>query len=75
MSKLTENASRDVGITFANELSIICDELGIDVWELIKLSNHHPRVNILEPGQELGAIVLLLTLGLLFQKILIPVRL
>ena len=43
MSKLTENASRDVGIAFANELSIICDELGIDVWELIKLSNHHPE--------------------------------
>lgn len=54
MIKLTENASRDVGIAFANELSIICDQLDIDIWELIKLSNLHPRVNILQPGPGVG---------------------
>lgn len=54
MCKLTENSSRDVGIAFANELSIICDELGINVWELIRLANHHPRVNILQPGPGVG---------------------
>jgi len=54
MAKLTENASRDVNIAFANELSIICDELGINVWELIKLANRHPRVNILQPGPGVG---------------------
>jgi len=54
MSKLTENASRDVGIAFANELSIICDKLEIDVWELIGLANRHPRVNILQPGPGVG---------------------
>lgn len=54
MVKLTENASRDVGIAFANELSMICDDLDIDVWELIDLSNRHPRVNILEPGPGVG---------------------
>jgi UDP-N-acetyl-D-mannosaminuronic acid dehydrogenase len=54
MSKLTENSFRDVNIAFANELSIICDELNIDVWELIKLANHHPRVNILQPGPGVG---------------------
>ena len=54
MAKLTENASRDVGIAFANELSIICDKLDINVWELIKLANHHPRVNILQPGPGVG---------------------
>ena len=54
MAKLTENASRDVSIAFANELSIICDKLGIDVWELIELSNRHPRVNILKPGPGVG---------------------
>jgi UDP-N-acetyl-D-mannosaminuronic acid dehydrogenase len=54
MCKLTENASRDAGIAFANELSIICDELGIDVWELINLANKHPRVNILRPGTGVG---------------------
>ncbi len=52
--KLTENAFRDVNIAFANELSIICDELGINVWELIRLANHHPRVNILQPGPGVG---------------------
>jgi UDP-N-acetyl-D-mannosaminuronic acid dehydrogenase len=53
MAKLTENASRDVGIAFANELSIICDKLKINVWELIKLANRHPRVNILNPGRSI----------------------
>jgi len=54
MTKLTENASRDVGIAFANELSVICDGLDIDVWELISLANRHPRVNILQPGPGVG---------------------
>lgn len=54
MSKLTENAFRDVNIAFANELSIISDKLGINVWELIKMANHHPRVNILQPGPGVG---------------------
>lgn len=54
MCKLTENASRDVNIAFANELSIICDKLGINVWELIRLANRHPRVNILQPGPGVG---------------------
>lgn len=54
MAKLTENSSRDVSIAFANELSIICDELDIDVWELISLANRHPRVNILQPGPGVG---------------------
>lgn len=54
MSKLTENAFRDVNIAFANELSLICDRLNINVWELIKLANHHPRVNILQPGPGVG---------------------
>lgn len=54
MAKLTENASRDVNIAFANELSFICDELDINVWELIRLANRHPRVNILQPGPGVG---------------------
>jgi UDP-N-acetyl-D-mannosaminuronic acid dehydrogenase len=54
MAKLTENSFRDVNIAFANELSIICDRLGISVWELIRLANHHPRVNILQPGPGVG---------------------
>lgn len=54
MTKLTENASRDVSIAFANELSIVCDSLDIDVWELISLANRHPRVNILKPGPGVG---------------------
>ncbi len=54
LAKLTENSFRDVNIAFANELSIICDELGIDVWELIQLANRHPRVNILRPGPGVG---------------------
>lgn len=51
MSKLVENAYRDVNIAFANELSLICDNQQIDVWELIKLANHHPRVNIYNPAR------------------------
>lgn len=54
MSKLTENSFRDVNIAFANELSMICDQLDINVWELIELANHHPRVNILQPGPGVG---------------------
>lgn len=54
MAKLTENSFRDVNIAFANELSILCDKFGIDVWELIKLANRHPRVNILQPGTGVG---------------------
>jgi UDP-N-acetyl-D-mannosaminuronic acid dehydrogenase len=54
MTKLTENAFRDVNIAFANELSMICDQIGIDVWELISLANRHPRVNILRPGPGVG---------------------
>ena len=54
MCKLTENASRDVQIAFANELSLICDRAGINVWELIELANKHPRVNILQPGCGVG---------------------
>lgn len=54
MCKLTENAFRDVNIAFANELSLICDKMDINVWELIKLANHHPRVNILQPGPGVG---------------------
>jgi UDP-N-acetyl-D-mannosaminuronic acid dehydrogenase len=54
MAKLTENSFRDVNIAFANELSIICDKLNINVWELIKLANRHPRVNILKPGPGVG---------------------
>ena len=54
MSKLTENSFRDVNIAFANELSILCDKFGINVWELISLANRHPRVNILSPGCGVG---------------------
>lgn len=54
MCKLTENSSRDVQIAFANELSLICDRAGINVWELIRLANKHPRVNILQPGCGVG---------------------
>lgn len=54
MCKLTENSSRDVQIAFANELSMICDKAGINVWELISLANKHPRVNILQPGCGVG---------------------
>jgi UDP-N-acetyl-D-mannosaminuronic acid dehydrogenase len=54
MAKLTENSFRDVNIAFANELSLICDSLDIDTWELIAFANHHPRVNILQPGPGVG---------------------
>ncbi len=54
MTKLTENAFRDVNIAFANELSIVADGMGIDVWEVIRLANRHPRVNILSPGPGVG---------------------
>jgi UDP-N-acetyl-D-mannosaminuronic acid dehydrogenase len=54
LAKLTENAFRDVNIAFANELSLVCDKLGINVWELIKLANRHPRVKILQPGPGVG---------------------
>jgi UDP-N-acetyl-D-mannosaminuronic acid dehydrogenase len=54
LAKLTENAFRDVNIAFANELSMICDRLQVDVWELIRLANRHPRVKILQPGPGVG---------------------
>lgn len=52
--KLAENAFRDVNIAFSNELSLVCDELGLNVWEVIQLANHHPRVNMLQPGPGVG---------------------
>ena len=54
MTKLTENAFRDVNIAFANELSLVADKMGVDVWEVIRLANRHPRVNILSPGPGVG---------------------
>jgi len=54
MAKLTENSFRDVNIAFANELSMLCDTFNIDVWELISLTNRHPRVNVLQPGAGVG---------------------
>lgn len=54
LAKLTENAYRDVNIAFANELSLICDRVDVNVWELVRLANHHPRVNILNPGPGVG---------------------
>lgn len=54
MTKLVENAYRDVNIAFANELSIVSDKMGLDVWEVIRLANRHPRVNILSPGPGVG---------------------
>jgi UDP-N-acetyl-D-mannosaminuronic acid dehydrogenase len=54
LTKLAENSFRDVNIAFANELSLVADRLGVDVWELIGLANHHPRVNILRPGPGVG---------------------
>ena len=64
MCKLTENSFRDVNIAFANELSLICEREGINVWELIRLANRHPRVNVLSLELELADIVLLSTHGL-----------
>jgi UDP-N-acetyl-D-mannosaminuronic acid dehydrogenase len=52
--KLVENAYRDVNIAFANELSLICDQLGLNVWHVIELANRHPRVSILQPGPGVG---------------------
>ena len=54
LTKLTENSFRDVNIAFANELSLICDKLGVDIWETVNLANRHPRVNILRPGPGVG---------------------
>jgi UDP-N-acetyl-D-mannosaminuronic acid dehydrogenase len=54
MAKLAENAYRDVNIAFANELSLICQHLGLDVWEIREMANHHPRVEILRPGPGVG---------------------
>ena len=54
MCKLAENTFRDINIAFANELSMICDKQNINVWDLIKLANKHPRVNILQPGTGVG---------------------
>jgi UDP-N-acetyl-D-mannosaminuronic acid dehydrogenase len=54
MSKLVENAFRDVNIAFANELSMIADHMGLNIWEVIRLANRHPRVNILQPGPGVG---------------------
>lgn len=54
MTKLAENAYRDVNIAFANELSLVADRLGVDVWEVIRLANRHPRVSILQPGPGVG---------------------
>jgi len=54
LSKLVENAYRDVNVAFANELSLVCDALGIDVWSVIRMANLHPRVNILSPGPGVG---------------------
>jgi UDP-N-acetyl-D-mannosaminuronic acid dehydrogenase len=54
LSKLVENSFRDVNIAFANELSLVCDHLGVNVWETIALANRHPRVNILQPGPGVG---------------------
>jgi UDP-N-acetyl-D-mannosaminuronic acid dehydrogenase len=54
MAKLTENSFRDVNIAFANELASVCEQVGVDVWEVIRLANHHPRVNVLNPGPGVG---------------------
>jgi UDP-N-acetyl-D-mannosaminuronic acid dehydrogenase len=54
LAKLAENTFRDINIAYANELSLVCERLGVDVWQLIKLANHHPRVNILQPGPGVG---------------------
>ena len=54
MCKLVENSFRDVNIAFANQLSLICDKEGINVWELINLANRHPRVDIMQPGSGVG---------------------
>ena len=63
LAKLTENAFRDVNIAFANELSLLCAQMEVNVWELIELANRHPRVNILRPARALEVTVLPSTLG------------
>jgi UDP-N-acetyl-D-mannosaminuronate dehydrogenase len=68
MCKLTENSFRDVNIAFANELSLICADQGINVWELISLANRHPRVNILQPGPAWVVTVSPSTRGLSWRK-------
>lgn len=68
MCKLTENSFRDVNIAFANELSLICADQGINVWELIRLANRHPRVNILQRARVLAATVSPSTHGLSWRK-------
>jgi len=70
MCKLTENSFRDVNIAFANELSIICEKLDINVWELIALANRHPRVNILQPGAGVGGHCIAVDPWLSLQKTL-----
>lgn len=70
MCKLTENSFRDVNIAFANELSLICAEQQINVWELIALANRHPRVNILQPGPGVGGTVSRWTRGLSWLRTL-----
>jgi len=54
LAKLVENAFRDVNIAFANEIALVCDQLKVDVWEVIRMANRHPRVNILSPGPGVG---------------------
>lgn len=68
MCKLTENSFRDVNIAFANELSLICADQGINVWELIRLANRHPRVNILQPALAWAVTALLLIRGLSWHR-------
>ena len=68
MCKLSENSFRDVNIAFANELSMICDKLDIDVWELIRLANRHPRVNILQPGCGVGGHCIAVDPWFIFHK-------
>ena len=67
MCKLVENSSRDVQIAFANELSLICDKAGVNVWDLINLANKHPRVNILQPGCGVGGHCMAVDPTLLFS--------
>ncbi len=70
MCKLTENSFRDVNIAFANELSLICAEQQINVWELIALANRHPRVNILQPGPGVGGHCIAVDPGLSWRRTL-----
>ena len=70
LSKLVENSFRDVNIAFANELSLICDKLGVNVWKLIEFANRHPRVNILQPGPGVGGHCIAVDPGLLCKLLL-----